>query len=310
MPSRDSLQWSIPSDEVTAGLRQLKADLRHHTFGYARILTRRQDPSPGNPAARDGDFETIAIRPFSVGAVTFGWHQEVDLLLFSAAGTHFETMPRTTDTVAVIRQAAEAVVLGHVEWSPREWGFNAVKLRLADGTILQDNARATAWYPDGTWKHQTPPLGWRWASPYVERQALLQRVVTATTSLVARRATRHEKPQDAVGREGPDSPASDVDPDLDAAVSAYARARIEHARKWPEDRLSIRARTHLAVYTVRAERSRELAERVEQLVEQAESISDPGGPSWRYGEALRAWALTHPEVDVSPLLGWLLSGRA
>ncbi len=232
------------------------------------------------------------------------------MLLFSAAGTQFGTMPRTTDTVAVIRQAAEAAVMGHVEWSPREWGFNAVRVQLADGTIVQDNARATAWYPDGTWKHQTPPTRWRWASPYVEREALLQRVDTATTSLVARRATRPEEPPDAVGREGPEVPLSDVDPDLDAAVSAYARARREHAKKWPEDRLSIRARTHLAVHAVRAERIRELVGRVEQLVAEAESITDPGGPSWRYGEALRAWALTHPEVDVSPLLGWLLSRRA
>jgi hypothetical protein len=93
-----------------------------------------------------------------------------------------------------------------------------------------------------------------------------------------------------------------VDEELSAALRVYREAWHDYthdpARRRGEPVPSADERF---LAGVGAERGQELLAAVRALHGEAQRVPDPGGPLGNYADALRDWAATHPEDDLSEM---------
>lgn len=126
----------LPTDDVTAALHRLWQELATRLDGVADV---------DGPDALDDGTETCDLHPWVDGAAHVLVNHEHDHLHLSVFALHGWRLPRTVESVDVVRAVAEAAIAGEVETGRGAWWVRCYRVTLPDGTHLTDTGEEGMW---------------------------------------------------------------------------------------------------------------------------------------------------------------------
>ncbi|MFC8599057.1 hypothetical protein [Isoptericola sp. NPDC057191] len=118
----------LPDDEVTTELRRLASTLRSELGDRAEI---------SGPTV-DGGVEGLTVSSSTDGSVEVWVMQDADGVVVGLGGCPGWQLPRTLESVVVVRAIFEAAAAGRIEVGTGR-GVRSYRVPLPDGTVMKDS---------------------------------------------------------------------------------------------------------------------------------------------------------------------------